>query len=200
MNFTVCVCLCMYVSVACWIAMKWKYCSQFAATLCWRSFCTTIICPYCTGQSVSVCMYVCALIDCYANSYYEQHGEFIKASNLMSMIARSDGDTNIEIRADYLHKGMPHILPLLLLLLLPPPLSSLSHPTIPYHTITAMASAQRAISNSSAGGQPTPSASIQLLLENLNELKDILDVVGNCIVMYPITVMHSILQYYGIIT
>ncbi len=41
----------------------------------------------------------------YIHSYYEQHGEFIKASNLMSIIARSDEDTRIELRADYLHKG-----------------------------------------------------------------------------------------------
>jgi hypothetical protein len=42
-----------------------------------------------------------------------------------------------------------------------------------------MASAQRAIFNASSGGQPASSASTQLIIENLNELKDILDVVGN---------------------
>ena len=45
------------------------------------------------------------MLHTYIHSYYEQHGEFIKASNLMSIIARSDEDTRIELRADYLHKG-----------------------------------------------------------------------------------------------
>jgi len=104
------------------------------------------------------------------HSYYEQHSEFIKASNLMSILARSDEDTDIETRVDYLNK--------------------------------AIASAQRAIASSQMKRAPVSRyaansdslilqyhkqmvdasdksmSNMQLVTENMNELQDLLDIIG----------------------
>lgn len=68
----------------------------------------------------------------------------------MSILARSEEDTSLDVRTDYLNK--------------------------------AISSAQRAISSSPASASlvssRVPLSSIQLVMENLNELQDLLDVIG----------------------
>jgi len=100
-------------------------------------------------------------------SYYEQHSEYIKASNLMSIMARSDEDTDIETRVDYLNKAI----------------SSAQRAIAFLQTNRTPVSRYAGNNNSLIVQYSKPDASdkllssTQLVVENMNELKDLLDII-----------------------
>lgn len=94
----------------------------------------------------------------------------MKASNLMSVLARSEDDVVIEQRVDYLNKSI----------------ASAQRAITSFHSIGAGALTPYvgAISNGIPANNMDDSsnslsvANMQLIMENMSELKDLLDVLG----------------------
>ncbi len=104
-----------------------------------------------------------------SHSYYEHHGEFVKASNLMSLLAHAQEEVDIEVRIACLQKAVASA-------------EKAVHSTAtPFSSAAASSSANRGdlVVFGESGG-----ASKQMISDSLAELKDTLDIADYQLLAY----------------